>query len=69
MPNQLTVSVVIPVYRAEQTLVDLHRQLCDAMAKLTPFLKSSSSKMVAAMVPGRSLKASLARTSGCAASA
>lgn len=39
MPNQLTVSVVIPVYRAEQTLVDLHRQLCDAMAKLTPFFE------------------------------
>jgi undecaprenyl-phosphate 4-deoxy-4-formamido-L-arabinose transferase len=36
MSNQLTVSVVIPVYRAEQTLVDLHRQLSDAMAKLTP---------------------------------
>jgi glycosyltransferase involved in cell wall biosynthesis len=36
MPSQLTVSVVIPVYRAEQTLVDLHRQLSDAMSKLTP---------------------------------
>jgi glycosyltransferase involved in cell wall biosynthesis len=31
----LTVSVVIPVYRAEQTLLDLHRQLSDAMSKLT----------------------------------
>jgi glycosyltransferase involved in cell wall biosynthesis len=36
MPNQLAVSVVIPVYRAEQTLVDLHSQLSDAMLKLTP---------------------------------
>jgi glycosyltransferase involved in cell wall biosynthesis len=31
----LTVSVVIPVYRAQQTLLDLHRQLSDAMSKLT----------------------------------
>ena len=31
-----TVSVVIPVYRAEQTLPDLYRQLCDAMAEITP---------------------------------
>ncbi len=36
MQSQLTVSVVIPVYRAEQTLADLHRQLSDAMSKLTP---------------------------------
>jgi undecaprenyl-phosphate 4-deoxy-4-formamido-L-arabinose transferase len=36
MPDQPTVSVVIPVYRAEQTLVDLHHQLSDAMSKLTP---------------------------------
>jgi hypothetical protein len=36
MSSQLTVSVVIPVYRAEQTLVDLYRQLSDAMSKLTP---------------------------------
>ena len=32
----LTVSVVIPVYRAEQTLFDLYRQLCNAMSKETP---------------------------------
>lgn len=32
----LTVSVVIPVYRAEQTLLDLYRQLSDAMSKVTP---------------------------------
>jgi len=32
----LTVSVVIPVYRAEQTLPDLYRQLSEAMAKITP---------------------------------
>lgn len=32
----LTVSVVIPVYRAEQTLLDLYRELCDAMPKITP---------------------------------
>jgi glycosyltransferase involved in cell wall biosynthesis len=36
MPSQLTVSVVIPVYRAEQTLADLHGQLSAAMSKLTP---------------------------------
>jgi hypothetical protein len=36
MPNQPTVSVVIPVYRVEQTLVDLHGQLSDAMLMLTP---------------------------------
>jgi glycosyltransferase involved in cell wall biosynthesis len=30
-----TVSVVIPVYRAEQTLSDLYRQLSDAMSELT----------------------------------
>ena len=35
MPNEPAVSVVIPVYRAEQTLVDLYRQLSDAMSKLT----------------------------------
>ena len=32
----LTVSVVIPVYRAEQTLPDLYRQLCDALSKVAP---------------------------------
>ncbi len=32
----LTISVVIPVYRAEQTLSDLYRQLSDAMSKVTP---------------------------------
>jgi undecaprenyl-phosphate 4-deoxy-4-formamido-L-arabinose transferase len=32
----LTVSVVIPVYRAEQTLLDLYRQLSDAMSEVTP---------------------------------
>lgn len=32
----LAVSVVIPVYRAEQTLFDLHRQLSDAMSRITP---------------------------------
>lgn len=31
----LTVSVVIPVYRAEQSLIDLHRQLSIAMSKET----------------------------------
>ena len=31
----LTVSVVIPVYRAEQTLFDLYRQLSAAMSKVT----------------------------------
>lgn len=31
----LTVSVVIPVYRAEQTLIELHRQLSAAMAQIT----------------------------------
>ena len=31
-----TISVVIPVYRAEQTLSDLYRQLSDAMSKVTP---------------------------------
>ncbi|HEY1648154.1 MAG TPA: glycosyltransferase family 2 protein [Terracidiphilus sp.] len=31
----LTVSVVIPVYRAEQTLLDLHGQLSAAMSKIT----------------------------------
>src|ERR1700678_2076845 len=36
MPSQVAVSVVIPVYRAEQTLVDLHRELADAMSRLTP---------------------------------
>jgi len=32
----LTVSVVIPVYRAEQTLPELYRQLAAAMAEITP---------------------------------
>jgi len=32
----LTVSVVIPVYRAEQTLRELHQQLAAAMAQITP---------------------------------
>jgi undecaprenyl-phosphate 4-deoxy-4-formamido-L-arabinose transferase len=32
----LTVSVVIPVFRAEQTLIDLYRKLSDEMSKLTP---------------------------------
>jgi undecaprenyl-phosphate 4-deoxy-4-formamido-L-arabinose transferase len=31
----LTVSVVIPVYRAEPTLLDLYSQLSDAMSKIT----------------------------------
>ena len=31
----LTVSAVIPVYRAEQTLSDLYRQLSDALSELT----------------------------------
>ena len=31
----LTVSVVIPVYRAEQTLPELYRQLTAAMAEIT----------------------------------
>jgi glycosyltransferase involved in cell wall biosynthesis len=31
-----TVSVVIPVYRAEQTLLDLYRQLSAAMSEITP---------------------------------
>ena len=35
--TMLSVSVVIPVYRAEQTLFDLYCQLSEAMAKLTPF--------------------------------
>jgi glycosyltransferase involved in cell wall biosynthesis len=32
----LTVSVVVPVYRAEQTLPDLYRQLATAMTEITP---------------------------------
>jgi glycosyltransferase involved in cell wall biosynthesis len=32
----LTVSIVIPVFRAEQTLRELHRQLMAAMAEITP---------------------------------
>jgi glycosyltransferase involved in cell wall biosynthesis len=32
----LTVSVVIPVFRAEQTLLDLYGQLSEAMSKITP---------------------------------
>jgi glycosyltransferase involved in cell wall biosynthesis len=32
----LTVSVVIPVYRAEQTLPELYRQLAAAMTEITP---------------------------------
>ncbi len=32
----LTVSVVIPVYRAEQTLVDLYQQVSAAMSEITP---------------------------------
>lgn len=32
----LTVSVVIPVYRAEQTLIDLYQQLSAAMSEITP---------------------------------
>ena len=36
MPNQPPVSVVIPAYRAEETLVDLRGQLSDAMLMLTP---------------------------------
>ncbi len=32
----LTVSVVIPVYRAEQTLFDLYRQISAAMPEITP---------------------------------
>jgi glycosyltransferase involved in cell wall biosynthesis len=32
----LTVSVVIPVYRAEQTLLDLYHQLSAAMSEITP---------------------------------
>jgi glycosyltransferase involved in cell wall biosynthesis len=32
----LTVSVIVPVYRAEQTLSDLYRQLTAAMTEITP---------------------------------
>jgi undecaprenyl-phosphate 4-deoxy-4-formamido-L-arabinose transferase len=32
----LTISVVIPVYRAEQTLPELYRQLVSTMAEITP---------------------------------
>jgi polyisoprenyl-phosphate glycosyltransferase len=35
MSSQLTVSVVIPVYRAEQTLLDLYRQISAAMSEIT----------------------------------
>ena len=30
-----TVSIVIPVYRAEQTLIELYHQLSDAMSEIT----------------------------------
>ena len=51
-----TVSVVIPVYRSEQTLPELYRQLSAAMAKLRQPSRSSSLKTEAAMDHGRSLR-------------
>jgi glycosyltransferase involved in cell wall biosynthesis len=32
----VTVSVIVPVYRAEQNLPELYRQLAGAMAEITP---------------------------------
>ena len=35
-PSAPTLSVVVPVYRAEQTLPELYRQLVAALPQLTP---------------------------------
>jgi glycosyltransferase involved in cell wall biosynthesis len=35
-PQVVTISIVVPVYRAERTLPELYRQLADAMVAITP---------------------------------
>jgi len=50
-----TVSAVIPVYRSEQTLSDLHRQLSDAISELTSAFEIIFVEDGAATVPGRLL--------------